>query len=244
MKYFNVDKFNKLAEEKHLDYVNNSPFSHAVFYDLFDNDVLTKIYNEFPVMEEIMKNESNKAVRKKLSFFQPDKLKFFEPITKEFCLELNSPEFCIFLEKLTGINNIQSDPYFEGGGPHSIQNGGFLKMHVDFNVHPISFLDRRINVLVYLNDNWPDEYGGNLDLWDTEMGSLKKSISPKKNTTVIFNTTENSWHGHPDPMTCPEDRYRRSLAFYFYTKPIVVKERHSTIYKPRNEKDFKVKKRK
>ena len=84
MKYFNVDKFNKLAEEKHLDYVNASPFSHAVFYDLFDNDVLTKIYNEFPVMEEIMKNESGKAVRKKLSFFQPDKLKFFEPITKEF----------------------------------------------------------------------------------------------------------------------------------------------------------------
>ena len=69
MKYFNVDKFNKLAEEKHLDYINAYPFSHAVFYDLFDNDVLTKIYNEFPVMEEIMKNESGKAVKKNYLFF-------------------------------------------------------------------------------------------------------------------------------------------------------------------------------
>jgi Rps23 Pro-64 3,4-dihydroxylase Tpa1-like proline 4-hydroxylase len=235
MKYFDPEKFNKLSEERHNEYVNASPFAHIVLFDLFDNDVLKKIHDEFPSMEKHMKGKSNKTTLQKLSFRQPEKLKLFEPITKEFCQELNSKEFCLFLEKLTGIKDIQSDPYLEGGGPHEIRQGGFLKMHVDFNIHPITNLDRRINVLVYLNDNWPDEYGGNLDLWDTEMGSLKISVPPRKNTTVIFNTTDNSWHGHPDPVTCPEHRSRRSMAFYYYTKSTTDKNKkgHSTIYKPR-----------
>ena len=240
MKYFNPEKFNKLAEEKHNEYVNASPFSHTVLFNLFDNNILQKIHDEFPAMEKYMKGKANKTTLQKLSFRQPEKLKLFEPITKEFCQELNSKEFCLFLEKLTGIQDIQSDLYLEGGGPHEIRQGGFLKMHVDFNIHPITNLDRRINVLVYLNDDWPDEYGGNLDLWDTEMGSLKISVPPRKNTTVIFNTTENSWHGHPDPVTCPEHRSRRSMAFYYYTIPEegISRSRHSTIYKPRQQDTF------
>lgn len=240
MKFFNPENFNKLADEKHLEYKNAEPFEHAVFYNLFDNDILRKIHDEFPTMEKHMKGKANKTTLQKLSFRQVEKFELFEPITKEFSEELNSKEFCIFLEKLTGIKDIQSDPYLEGGGPHEIRQGGFLKMHVDFNIHPITNLDRRINVLVYLNDNWPEEYGGNLDLWDTEMGALKKSIPPIKNTTVIFSTTDHSWHGHPDPLNCPKNRARRSLAFYYYTTPVEGSQRtrHSTIYKPRHQDNF------
>jgi hypothetical protein len=45
MKYIDPKKLNILAEEKHLDYVNASPFAHGVFYDLFDNKVLKKIHD-------------------------------------------------------------------------------------------------------------------------------------------------------------------------------------------------------
>ena len=163
----------------------------------------------------------------------------FEPNTKLFCQELNSKEFLNFLETLTGISSLIADPYLEGGGPHEIMTGGHLKMHVDFNVHPVTKLDRRINVLIYLNEDWRDEYGGHLDLWSTDMGCLKKSILPTFNRTVIFNTTEESWHGHPDPLSCPQNITRKSIAMYYYTNTNMnISSQHSTIYKKRSHKDF------
>jgi hypothetical protein len=34
---------------------------------------------------------------------------------------------------------------------------------------------------------------------------------------VIFSTTDFSYHGHPEPLNCPDNRSRRSLALYYYT---------------------------
>ncbi len=240
MKYINSHRLIKLGEEKHNEYINASPFPHIVLDNVFDIDLLKSIAEEFPEMNKKMKGKANTTTLNKLSFRQSDKFNMFEPLTKEFCKEMNSKEFCTFLEKLTGISDIQSDPYLEGGGPHEIKKEGFLKMHIDYNVHPITGLDRRVNVLVYLNENWKEEYLGNLDLWDTEMGRCKKSIAPVINRMVIFSTTETSWHGHPDPLQCPENISRKSLAFYYYTKPElgIRKKSHSTIYKQRHDADF------
>jgi hypothetical protein len=240
MKHFNPETLIKLGANRHEEYINAFPFPHIVIDNLFDTITLKNIANEFPKMQENMWCKINNTTSNKSSFRQPEKLKLFEPVTKEFCEEMNSLEFCNFLENLTGIKNIKADPYLEGGGPHEIKSGGFLKMHIDFNVHPITEQDRRINVLIYLNDFWKEEYKGHIDLWDTEMGSLKKSILPIINRMVIFNTTENSWHGHPDPVNCPETFSRKSLAFYYYTDPILgqVRSEHSTIYKKRHNYDF------
>ena len=59
-----------------------------------------------------------------------------------------------------------SDPYLSGGGYHEIKNSGFLKVHVDFTKHPYLNLDRRINLLLYLNTNWDNNWGGSLKLYD------------------------------------------------------------------------------
>jgi hypothetical protein len=240
MKHFNAEILLNLGTEKYQEYINAAPFPHIVLDNLFDLDTLKNISAEFPKMKEKMQGKAINTTLNKLSFRQPEKLELFEPLTKEFCQALNGLEFCKFLENLTGIENIKSDPYFEGGGPHEIKKGGFLKMHVDFNIHPITNQDRRINVLIYLNDNWEEEYNGKLDFWDTEMGDLKKSILPIINRVVIFNTTKNSWHGHPDPLACPETMSRKSIAFYYYTDPTPgqIRKRHSTIYKKRHNSDF------
>ena len=113
-------------------------------------------------------------------------------------------------------------------------------MHIDFNSHPSKRnLHRRVNVLVYLNEDWEEEWGGHLDLWDdVEKGSLKVRIPPHMNTTAIFSTTEKSWHGHPDPLRCPEDRLRRFISAYYYTEGFNIKApKHSTIYKKRPNLD-------
>lgn len=137
--------------------------------------------------------------------------------TRSLIAELNSAEFLQFLEALTGIEGLIADPYYEGGGIHEIRRGGFLKIHTDFNYHKKLKLDRRINVLLYLNDDWDESYGGELELWNQDMSTCIRKIQPIINRLVVFSTTDTSFHGHPVPLTCPEDRSRRSLALYYYT---------------------------
>ena len=116
---------------------------------------------------------------------------------------MSSPPVLRFLEALTGIEGLIPDPYFGGAGPHQILPGGFLKVHADFNWHPLLKLDRRLNLLVYLNKDWREEYGGQLELWDRDMARCERQILPVFNRTVVFSTTDFSFHGHPRPLACP-----------------------------------------
>jgi hypothetical protein len=239
-----VIKLQKLGKLKHDEYTKNSPFAHMSFTDLFDTAMLRQVHDEFPLMEAGMSCKTNRTTIKKFSYRTSGSARFGKedvdvleacgPHTKKFLTYLNSEEFLNFLEDLTGISNLVADDTYEGAGPCSIGTGGLLKMHIDFNVHPKNEkLHRRINVLVYLNEDWEDDWGGHLDLWgDVENDELKVRIPPNMNTTAIFNTTEDSWHGHPDPLNCPNDRRRRFISAYYYVKePPGSREVHTTIYK-------------
>jgi Rps23 Pro-64 3,4-dihydroxylase Tpa1-like proline 4-hydroxylase len=147
--------------------------------------------------------------------------------TKDFdeCLQnlfarLNSDEFISYIEQLTGIKNIiRNDVTLAGAGVHRTTNGGFLNIHTDFNTYVsenYGKLDRRINLLIYLNPDWKDEYGGHLHLCNST--SAKYKVLPQMNRAVIFNTTKSSLHGHPFPLTVPEGVSRQSIAVYYYTK--------------------------
>lgn len=132
----------------------------------------------------------------------------------------NSQEFIIWLEEITGIKGLVMDPFFGGGGLHEIFPGGRLMVHTDFTKHPYTNLDRRINVLIYLNEDWKPEYNGNLELWDIQPdipGASSVEISPQFNRMVIFNTTTESWHGHNKPLECPRGMSRKSIALYYFT---------------------------
>jgi len=139
----------------------------------------------------------------------------------------HEPRFLIWLEGVTGEKQLLPDPYLFGGGLHRVSRGGNLGMHIDFNYHGIG-LYRRLNLLLYLNDGWKPEWGGHLSL------AGKKKIAPERNTMVIFTTDDKSWHGHPEPLECPEGVFRDSIALYYYStiKPTrnFAKERLTTEY--------------
>lgn len=163
--------------------------------------------------------------------------------TRMLLYSFNSSTFITFLEILTGIDGIIPDPHFEGGGLHQIERGGYLKMHVDFNRHNKMRLDRRLNLLIYLNKDWQEEYGGHLELWDRNMTQCVKKVLPVFNRFVVFSTNDFSYHGHPEPLTCPEDRSRKSLALYYYTNGRPAEEladgnTHSTIFMERPGEDL------
>lgn len=206
----------EFGKEKKESYVNAAPFPSAYFDDFFDPQMLREVLAEFP---QIGKDKTD------IKYENPNELKLatkgeyrFGEKTLAFVHFLNSQPFLEFLQNLTGIKEtLLPDPYFEGGGFHEIKPGGYLKMHVDFHKHKLSNLDRRLNILVYLNEDWKEEYGGNFELWEKDMSKSVTKILPIFNRLAMFNTTDYSFHGHPDPLTCPPDRSRRSLALYYYT---------------------------
>lgn len=218
-------------------YLSANPFPSITFDNFFNPEILNEILNEFPDLSK--KDSINFNDQKQIKLAGKGESNF-GPQTKAFMHFLNSEPFINFLQILTGIQEpLIGDPYFFGGGQHEIKKGGLLKVHADFNKHPKLHLDRRINVLVYLNKDWREEYGGYFELWDKNMEKCEKKILPLFNTMAIFSTTDFSYHGHPDALNCPDDRSRKSLALYYYSNGRPQSEinqnleKHNTLFKER-----------
>ena len=190
------------------------PFAHCVIEDFLPPEVTERLLREFPAMVDREKKRSQELFK---GLCLPDQLPSHAAFARGLFYTFNSQPFLTFLEELTGITGLVPDPYFLGGGFHETLRGGRLGIHADFNIHQKLRLRRRINVLVYLNHDWDPAFGGELELWTRDMSRKAKSVAPLFNRCVIFNTDDDSWHGHPDALTCPEDRTRKSLALYYYT---------------------------
>ena len=237
MKYINFstkELMNKAIAFKD-DYINANPFPHIVLDNFFNEESLDLLIKNFPKNYNEYSTEYNNKAEKKLALNNPNQ---FSDENNNFINFLNSFIFTNFLQTITNINeSLIPDPYLVGGGLHELKNNGYLNIHADFNIHPKMKLDRRLNVLIYLNKNWSDANGGQLELWNKEMTKCCKSIIPKFNRMVIFSTTTFSYHGNPNKVKCLEDTSRKSLALYYYSNGRPSNEielgNHSTIFRRR-----------
>jgi hypothetical protein len=211
-------------------YAAAQPFPHVALDGLFDDAVLDAVLRDFPAPDAMQWARFDNPLEKKLGYFHETAT--IARTIRDFLNDMNSFEMLRWLEALTGIDGLIPDPYFGGGGLHQIEPGGFLKVHADFNVHPKLRLDRRLNMLIYLNHGWRDEWGGHLELWDGAVTCVER-IAPLFNRTVIFSTTDTSLHGHPHPLASPPGVTRKSVSLYYYTAGRPADERsapHDTIF--------------
>jgi hypothetical protein len=222
-------RMKEIVTEHATAYRTAEPFPHVVLDDIFEPELLQQILIEFDSMDRIRWHSSDKALERK---FATEDIQHFGPTTRAFINQLNGGLFLNFLEKLTGIAGLISDPHLRGGGLHEIRREGALGVHADFNLYPRLNIWRRLNFLLYLNENWDPAWGGNLELWDRTGTQCARSIEPFFNRVVIFDTSNYSYHGHPHPLMCPENRSRKSIALYYYTvqKPEGEIDPHTTIF--------------
>ena len=221
-------------------YASARPFPHVYVDDFFDRALIDQVLTEFPKPGQIHWQTFDNAQEIKLASAAEAS---FGPITRLLLYHMNSITFLDFLSKVTGIENLISDPCFEGGGLHQIPRGGKLGIHADFNKHRSFGLDRRLNVILYLNKDWREEYGGHLEFWNRDVTLCEAKILPIFNRLAVFGTTDFTFHGHPDPLQCPEGMTRKSLALYYFTNgrpPEEVSGEHSTLFKARNDVDFRL----
>jgi hypothetical protein len=230
----------EISEAGPSSYQGASPFPHAFFDDFFDPALLDVVLSEFPKPGAIKWQTFDNEKEIKLASAAEST---FGPATRLLLYHLNSITFLDFLSNLTGIKDLIPDPCFTGGGLHQSPRGGKLGIHADFNKHERYGLDRRINVLLYLNKDWKEEYRGSLELWDKDMKGCQAKLLPIFNRMALFSTTSNSYHGLPDPLQCPEGMTRKSLALYYYTNGRPDEEKgdtHSTLFRERSDKDFRL----
>ena len=219
----NYSNLKNLSELKKKEYLLSEPFPSIILDNFFNEDYLKEILKEFPNLENL--ENTSKYVNKNEIKFANNNFELFPKILKNFISFLNSQEFINFIQNITSIKEpLKADKDLNGGGLHEIKKGGVLKIHTDFNRHPSLDLDRRVNVLIYLNKDWNDKYGGHLELWDKDMTECKQKILPIFNRMVIFSTNDYSNHGHPNPVTCPIDLSRKSIALYYFSKGRPVEE--------------------
>jgi hypothetical protein len=210
---FNARQLAEIARDRSSTYRSADPFPHLIEDGLFNAAILDRVLGEFEAMDRGGWHHSQATYERKWS---TEDARQMGPFTSALIAQLNSGPFVSFLEELTGIGGLVPDPHLRGGGLHEIRRGGLLGVHADFNVHPRLRLYRRLNLLVYLNKDWQQEWGGALELWDRGGQRSVRTIQPVFNRAVLFDTSNFSYHGHPRPLECPPERSRKSVALYYY----------------------------
>jgi hypothetical protein len=199
----------------------NFPFYHHIIDNFFDLETARKIESEFPEYNCPAWFEYNNPLEIKRTC---NNWYYFGPETYKTFAYLNSREFILHLQKITGIQKLYPDIGLHGGGLHLLGKGGKLNVHLDYSIHPKLNLQRKLNLIIYMTEDWDYKWGGSLELWSHDKVKnrpLNKIVTVNNifNRAVLFDTTQNSWHGFPEPMICPESKYRKSLAVYYLTDP-------------------------
>lgn len=219
------ERLQQLAEAHREAYASAEPFPHIVIDDFLAPKVLRAVLDEFPGPETAKEDWFYKEGTKddygdqvQFGKLATSRESDMGPVTIKLMQEMNGARFIQFLQRLTDIPSLIPDPSYLGAGLHQTLRDGFLKVHVDFNTHQKTGLDRRCNCLIYLNEDWQEAWGGELEIWNRDVTERLALVPPVANRCIIFSTIPNSWHGHPRPLKCPENNSRKSLVHFYYSR--------------------------
>lgn len=199
----------------HKSFTTADPYEHVVLEPFLSEETANALLGQFPELSDQRWFRYYNPIENK---FAMNKFDGLDVVQKVFAA-LQSPEFIELVTKITGIPNLENDPHLHGAGLHCHPREGKLDMHLDYSIHPVSGKERRLNLILYLNKEWQQEWGGDIQLWDAEFTGPKAQVTPSFNRAVLFRTSDLSWHGMPRPFTCPEGSHRKSLAIYYVSDP-------------------------
>jgi hypothetical protein len=231
---FDDPSYSRIAVENAQKYQTASPFPHIVLENFIPDPLARALGGAFPGPEDISWVERDNVNNRRR--YQHDETKV-PPLLREMLREMNSRQFVLFLETLTGIGNLIPDPYFIGGGVHISGTGDFLNIHADFNWHHKLQAYRRVNALLYLTEEWKPEWKGAIEFWNKDMTRAEVSTLPLFRRLVVFSTGEHSNHGPREPNECPPGTFRKVLNLYYYTSRRDdgdMHDPHFTLYKTEN----------
>lgn len=230
-----INDINSLRES----YLMADPYPHVVIDNFLNKEFASKILDEFP--DPFNKNWFHYINPIEYKYAM-DKLEYMESNTKNLFYAYCHEQFVDLIKKITDIPNLEFDPFLHGAGLHYHPRGGRLSMHLDYSIHPLSKKERRVNIILFLNKNWEKEYNGDLEIWSNGMEKCIHKVQPVFNRAVLFRTSDESWHGLPEKIKCPENMGRKSIAIYYVSEPRVEatpRYKAQFVQRPTDEQDDK-----
>mgnify|MGYP001303743991 CR=1 FL=1 len=220
----------------HEQFVNAWPFKHVFMENFLEPAFLQSVRREFPKPPELLENEFGIVTAK----HAVPNIRDIGPVFQAWDDLLKSEAFIAWVSAVTGIEGLIYDPEYHGAGTHNNMHGQSMDVHIDFNFHRTTGYHRRLNLIVYITEEWEEAWGGSIefhnDPWEPEVDRWV-SFPCFGNNAVFFETNEISWHGFSE-IRLPEDKRhlsRKSLTVYYYSKERPAEEigtRHQTIYVP------------
>jgi hypothetical protein len=196
-------------------FLNASPFEHVIIDNFLELSYAEKISELFPVIDNTW-HEYKNPIEVKYAF---DNINILSEEIKNYFYYLSTPELTNIIKKITTINDLEFDEYLHGAGLHIHPRNGRLNIHLDYEKHPFSGKERRLNVILFMSKDWDTNWNGANELWDENVSKCIAKTDVKFNRAILFKTNDISWHGLPDKLKCPDNIYRKSLAYY-YVSPL------------------------
>jgi Rps23 Pro-64 3,4-dihydroxylase Tpa1-like proline 4-hydroxylase len=190
---------------------------HIIIENFLDDKYINKLVTEFPKQNKTLWWEYKNPIEYK---YACDKISLLSENLELYFYLLSSTYFLKLMRELTNIKDLEVDDYLHGAGLHMHPRNGRLGLHLDYEKHPITGKQRRINIILYLNKKWEKEWKGATELWNKNVTECIGNSPVVFNNAIIFQTDETSWHGLPEPIMCPEGEYRMTLAYY-YVSPLI-----------------------
>lgn len=210
-------------------YSKAEPFEHIVIDDFLETTYAEKIFQHFPDINHTW-HEYKNPIEVKYAY---DNINQLNVDIKNYFYYLSTPEITEVMKKITNINDLEYDEYLHGAGVHIHPRYGRLNIHLDYEKHPYSGKERRLNIILFMSKDWNPDWNGANELWNNDVTRCVIKTNIKFNRAIIFKTNDISWHGLPDKIMCPENTFRKSLAYY-YVSPLNTQK---------NENNYRIKAR-
>lgn len=223
LKYFeniqNIEKYfgdwKENINELKSNFINAKPFEHIIIPNFLNKEYAELLHSQFNIdnlNDPNIWHKYNNPIEVK---YANDNINKMEKDISELFYILSTHQITNLFSKLSNIDDLEFDPYLHGAGLHVHPRDGRLNMHLDYEKHPISGKERRLNLILYLTKDWNSDWNGDTQLWDEKMENCVVKSNVIFNTAIIFKTNDISWHGLPEKITCPENVYRKTFAYYY-----------------------------
>ena len=202
-------------EELREKFINAKPFEHIVIDEFLENEYAEEVFKLFPNLDNTW-HEYKNPIEVKYAF---DNINYLPDQLKNYYYYLSTPEIINIIGEITNINNLEYDEYLHGAGVHLHPKYGRLNIHLDYEKHPYSGKERRLNIILFMSKEWNTNWNGANELWNSDVTRCIAKTDIKFNRAILFKTNDISWHGLPDKIICPDNIFRKSLAYY-YVSPL------------------------
>jgi hypothetical protein len=139
------------------------------------------------------------------------------PLVESLANAFNSSKTINWLESIVGTEGLIPDPHFLGGGLCSVETNSKLDLHTDFNWNNRLKLNRSVNLMLYLNKEWDESWGGALEFWDNEKTQCVQKLYPIPNRLAFWEYNTKLIHGFPNELKSPKGISRDNLIHFYYT---------------------------